>query len=459
MAYLAGLQHERATQPHLGELLGQLEGASLTPEAAVNVRELARNYARRVRLPRALVEELARTATLAEQAWELAREQSEFALFLPWLDKIIALKRQEAACLGYRAEPYDALLQEYEHDATARELDLLFVALERELAPLVQKLTSAARQPDDSILRRNYPRARQRAFCERAARTVGFDFRRGRLDTAVHPFCTAIGTGDCRITTRYKRDDFGEAFYATLHEVGHGLYEQGLDPGHEGTPLGEPNSVAIHESQARLWENLVGRCRAFWEHFLPRARRAFPAALGDVSVDAFHAAVNRVAPSLNRIRADEVTYNLHILVRFELERALLSGNLRAVELPAAWNEAYRRTLGVVPTNDTEGCLQDGHWASGMLGYFPTYTLGNLYAAQLYAAAQRELGDLEPAFARGDFATLLGWLRAKIHVQGSRYSAAGLVEFATGAAPGARALVDGLRRKYGELYALSFSPGP
>ena len=282
---------------------------------------------------------------------------------------------------------------------------------------------------------------------------MGFDFRRGRLDVTAHPFCTGIGPGDCRITTRFDEHEFSDAFFGILHEVGHGLYEQGLDEAHYGTPMGEAVSLGVHESQSRLWENLVGRGRAFWAYWLPMARRIFHEALADVSLDAFHAAVNHVAPSLIRVQADEATYNLHIIIRFELEQDLLAGDLAVGDLPAAWNQKYRECLGVTPRNDAEGCLQDIHWSAGLIGYFPTYTLGNIYAAQLFAAAQAELGGLDDAFARGDFGGLLGWLREKVHRQGQRYRPADLVERVTGSRPDHRPLIDGLRRKYAELYGI------
>jgi carboxypeptidase Taq len=285
------------------------------------------------------------------------------------------------------------------------------------------------------------------------AAAVGFDFRRGRLDVTAHPFCTGIGPGDCRITTRFDEHEFSDAFFGILHEVGHGLYEQGLDEAHHGTPMGEAVSLGVHESQSRLWENLVGRGRAFWAYWLPMARRIFHEALADVSLERFHAAVNDVQPSLIRVRADEATYNLHIIVRFELEQDLLAGNLAVGDLPAAWNEKYREYLGVAPANDAEGCLQDIHWSAGLVGYFPTYTLGNVYAAQLFAAAEAQLGGLDQAFARGDFGGLLDWLREKIHRHGQRYRAADLVERVTGSRPDHRPLIDGLRRKYAELYGI------
>ena len=457
MALLAGIVHDRAADPRIGELLAAVEGSPLvadrdTPEA-VNVREIRRDYQRAARLPRRLLTDLARVTTLAHHEWAFARRDADFARYRPWLDKIIALKRREAEALGYSETPYDALLDDYEPGAKSRDLAALFADLRRELVPLVGAISEARRTPDISILHRDYPLERQQAFGEATAKALGFDFQRGRLDSAAHPFSIGIGPGDCRITTRYHPHDFTDAFFTILHETGHALYEQGLDPAHHGTPMGNAASLGLHESQARLWENTVGRSQSFWRHFFPLARRAFPESLGDVALDAFHFAVNQVKPSLVRVQADEVTYNLHILIRFELEQALLAGDLKAADVPAAWNEAYRRHLGIGPANDAEGCLQDGHWACGLLGYFPTYTLGNVFAAQLYAAATAELGGLDESFARGDFSGLLGWLRVQVHRWGGRYPAVRLIERITGAAPDHRPLVASLRRKYGELYGL------
>jgi carboxypeptidase Taq len=469
MALLAGLQHERATDPRVGELLGQVEGSSLTepPDSieAVNIRELRRSYDRRVRLPRALVEELARTTSMAQPEWVAARADSDFARFRPWLEQIIHLKREESACLRRATDSvYDPLLDDYEPGARTSEMAILFDALRRELTPLVAAIAQAARSPrtgtagpgpasTEAILQRFYPCDRQRIFGESVASAVGFDFQRGRLDVTEHPFCTGIGPGDCRITTRFHEHQFSDAFFGILHEVGHGLYEQGLDPAHHGTPMGEAVSLGVHESQSRLWENAVGRSRAFWTYWFPMARRIFHEALASVTLDQFHAAVNQVAPSLIRVQADEATYNLHIIIRFDLEQDLLTGALSAADLPAAWNQKYQETLGVSPGNDAEGCLQDIHWSAGLIGYFPTYTLGNLYAAQLFDTAQEQLGSLDHAFAQGDFTGLLGWLRARIHVHGQRDRPAALIERVTGSRPDYRPLVAALRRKYGELYGI------
>jgi carboxypeptidase Taq len=457
LALLAGLQHEQATHPRLGELLALVEGSALLDDAlcpaAVNVREIRRTYDRAVRVPRPLVEELARTVSLAQQEWAAARRADDFARFRPWLQKIITLKRREAEALGYEDSPYDALLEEHEPGARSRDVAALFDTLARELVPLANAAAYSGRQLDDGVLHREFPVERQRLFGAAVAAAVGFDFRRGRLDTAVHPFFASVGPGDCRITARYDAHNLAEGLFGILHEVGHGLYEQGLDPEHHGTPMGEGVSLGMHEAQARLWENDVGRSRPFWRHFFPQARRNFPGVLRDVRLDDFYRAINRVEPGPVRVGADEVTYNLHVLVRFKLEQALVSGDLAVADLPAAWNEAYRHHLGLTPAGDAEGCLQDSHWGCGLIGYFPAYTLGNLFAAQLVAAAGRELGDLDGRMARGDFGGLLGWLREKVYRHGSRYPAARLVEEATGASPDPGPLLRKLRRKYGELYGI------
>jgi carboxypeptidase Taq len=467
MALLAGMHHERATDPRVGELLEIVEGADLMADpdspAAANIRELRRNYDRRTRLPKDLVEALARTTTLAQQEWVEARRDDAFGRFRPRLDEIIRLKRQEAECLQ-GASPagsiYDPLLDDYEPGARADELALLFRALREDLVPLVGAIAEAsARRAKDKdgagppILGREYPRDRQKVFGEAIAAAVGFDFRRGRLDVTAHPFCSGIGPGDVRITTRYDDRQFGDAFFGILHEVGHALYEQGLPAEHFGTPLGEAVSLGVHESQSRLWENAVGRSRAFWAYAFPLARRVFHEALHDVTLDPFLAAVNRVEPGLIRIQADEVTYNLHIIVRFELEQALISGDLPTADLPAAWNQKYRELLGLTPGSDAQGCLQDIHWSAGLVGYFPTYTLGNVYAAQLFARARADLAGLDESFARGEFGELLAWLRDNVHRHGQRYRPAALIERVTGSRPDHHPLIAALSQKYGELYGL------
>jgi carboxypeptidase Taq len=457
MALLARLGHEMLTDPRIGEQLASVEGTPLVADpasdAGANVREIRRSYDRAVKLPKELVEELARVTTQAQGAWQEARQYSDFARFRPWLEKIVALKRQEEAAVGYKESPYDALLDEYEPGATAREITKLFADLAAGLVPLVAAITGAGKQPDRDLLHREYPVDRQEVFGQAAAAAVGFDFDAGRLDKTTHPFCSGLGPGDCRITTRYNPRFFNEAFFGILHESGHGLYEQGLDPAHTGTPLGSAASLGIHESQSRLWENQVGRGRPFWEHFFPRARQTFPGALRDVSLDAWLFAVNDVRPSFIRVEADEATYNLHIILRFELEQALLTGDLAPADVPAAWNAKFQTMLGLTPPDDARGCLQDIHWSFGGLGYFPTYTLGNLYAAQFMDQARRDLPGLDDDFRRGEFGRLKGWLTEKIYRHGQRYRPGELCRRITGRSLDHRPFLSYLRAKYEPLYGL------
>jgi carboxypeptidase Taq len=456
LAYLAGEIHRRQTAPQVGEWLAALADSPLAADphsdAGANIRELRRQFAKKTRLPQSLVEELSRAATLGEQTWVEARKANDFALFRPKLERMLELKRQEAAALGFTATPYDPLLDDYEPHATTAEVGAVLAGLRDALAPLVQEIIASGRRPDASLLKRHFPIDVQESFGQEISAAIGFDYRAGRLDTTTHPFCGGAGPGDVRITTRYNERDFGDAFFSILHEAGHGMYEQGLPREHFGLPTGEAVSLGIHESQSRMWENQVGRSRAFWEHVLPRAKQAFPA-LADAPLDAFYAAINEVQPSLIRVDADEVTYNLHILIRFELERALVEDDLQVADLPAAWREKYRQYLGVAPATDAEGCLQDVHWSAGLFGYFPTYSLGNLYAAQFFAQASADVGDLPAAFRRGEFAPLLAWLRDKIHRHGQRRTAAELARLGTGRPLAHDAWMAQMRAKYGEIYGL------
>lgn len=451
MALLAGLVHDRGTDARYGDLLARIEGSSLCddPESpqAVNVRELRRAYDRERRIPRRLVEESARVTALASQVWADARQRDDLSTYAPLLDRIFALAREEADVVGWIGARYDALLDEYEPGMTTDRLSALFTHLQAELLPLVDSLRGELAPAPGHVLAREFPVDRQRLFVEGVAGALGFDLRCGRLDVGNHPFCASIGPGDVRIALRYHPRNFARGFFAVLHEVGHALYDQGLDPAHYGTPMGEAASLGLHESQSRLWENHVGRSHGFWQQFFPPLRRAFHEALHDVSLETFRRVVNHVAPGIIRVEADEVTYDLHIIIRFELERALLAGELRAADLPGAWAELYQRYLGVTPPNDRTGCLQDGHWSEGLIGYFPTYTLGNVYAAQLFDAAERAVGPLEQAFAAGDFRTLRDWLGEQVHRHGQRYAVATLIERATGSAPDPSSLIGSLSRRY------------
>jgi carboxypeptidase Taq len=457
MTYISGLVHKRRTDPRLAELLSELATSDLAKDphsdAGATIRQLRRDYDKRVKLPQALVEELTRASVLGQQAWVKARQDNDFPSFAPHVEKLFALKRQQAECLGYTDHPYDALLDDFEPGAKTAPVAAALAGLRDELAPLVQAIMQSGRKAPVEVLKRRYPRDAQEAFGKAAAAAIGFEFQRGRLDVTHHPFCSGNGPHDCRITTRYDERFFPSAFFGILHEAGHGIYDQGLRPEQYGLPTGSYLSLGIHESQSRMWENLVGRSRAFWQHFFPQAQAAFPDALKGVSPDSFFWAINHVEPSLIRVEADEATYNLHIIIRFELEQGLLTGELPVSELPGAWKAKYRQYLGIEPPNDANGCLQDIHWSAALIGYFPTYSLGNLYAAQFFEQADRELGGLDEQFARGEFQPLKSWLNRQIHHRGQCYRADELVQLVTGEPLTHAPLMRHLRVKLGTLYGV------
>lgn len=459
LSLIAGQTHEWATDPRIGELLNELSDSELADasdsDTAVNLREIRRSYERSVKLPQKLVEEISRVTALAQHHWADARSKSDFGLFAPWLEQIVKLKQEEAAAVGFSedGEAYDALLDEYEPGMTSKEVASAFDALRAELVPLLDDIRNADSRPDTSILTRTYDPQQQAEFGRSAATAIGFDFENGRLDVTTHPFCSGFGPGDCRLTTRYDENFFSSAFFGTLHESGHGLYEQGLVGEAFGTPLGSACSLGIHESQSRMWENLVGRSRAFWDYFYGQAQSFFPAALGDVSLNDFHFAINAVTPSFIRVEADEVTYNLHIMLRFDLERDLIAGRVAPQDIPQVWNERFSADFGITPGNDAEGCLQDVHWSAGLFGYFPTYALGNMYAAQFFQAAQEQLGDLNALFTEGRFEPLLTWLRGNIHEHGQRFPANRLVELVSGKSLSNQPLMQQLNSRFRPLYGI------
>lgn len=456
ISYLAGVIHKKQTAPEVGEWLTELADSPLTAdphsETGADVFNLRRDYNRKTKLPQALVEELAKLSVLGQQLWAEARKANDFPRFRPLLERMVELKRQEAAAIGYDKEPYDALLDDYEPGASTTEVAAALAGLRNQLVPLVAEIAASSRKPKLEILQGGYPLDRQEKFGKLCIEAIGFDFTSGRLDVTDHPFCGGAGPRDVRLTTRYD-DGLSGALFSTLHEAGHGIYEQGLPAARYGLPTGEAVSLGIHESQSRMWENLVGRSRAFWEHFYPQAQATFPDSLRSASLDDFYFAINDVRPSLIRTESDEVTYNLHILIRFELELALVNDQLKVADLPAAWNAKYREYLGIESPTDSDGVLQDVHWSCGLMGYFPTYSLGNLYAAQLFEAATRDLGDLQTMFRRGEFLPLRDWLRAHIHSLGRRYPASELARRATGVPLSHDALLRHLRGKFGPLYNL------
>jgi len=454
---VATLVHRRRCDPAYGERLASLAAGPLvrdgSPQVRAAIRLLGRDFAKHARVPERLVGTLAKTCIEAQQAWVTARAESSWSMLEPWLQQVFDLKRQLAACQMPGADPYDALLDDYEPGGRWQTIAAQFSELRDEIVPLVQACVGSSRRPDDAVVRRSYPVADQRRFVREVASRIGFDFQRGRLDTAAHPFCSGMGPHDCRITTRWDEHSLPTALYGVLHEAGHGLYEQGLPSEWYGLPPGEAASLGIHESQSRLWENLIGRSPGFWEWCFPIARQAFPQSLADADAARVQESLMVVRPSLIRVEADEVTYNLHVMMRFDLERAVVHGDLAVADLPEAWNERFARDFGFRPSSDAEGVLQDIHWSAGLIGYFPTYTLGNIFAAQLMAAASREMPDLDRDLTAGRFAGLLSWLRSHVHAHGRQLESVALVEQATGQPVSSRWLVESLRRRYGAAYGL------
>ncbi|MBU8896199.1 carboxypeptidase M32 [Corallococcus sp. M34] len=451
LSTLRGLYHERLVDPRLGDALAQAATQTdLSEDARAMVRVLTRERDRQVRVPGALVKALAEAQGRSLHAWREARTQKRFSLFQPHLACVLELRREQADAYGHDGERYDALLEGYEPGMRVARLTPVLTALREQLIPMVATLASAQRALPALFDGRRYPQDAQWAFTMRLLKDVGFDLEAGRQDLSIHPFTGGTHALDVRLTTHVDESNPLPALFSTIHEAGHGLYEQGFSPEHHATPLAAAPSMGLHESQSRLWENLVGRSRPFWEHYYPHLRAAFPEALADVDVDTFHGVINHVAPSFIRIDADEVTYNLHIALRYELELLLIRDALPLDELPAAWNERMRHYLGITPPDDTRGVLQDIHWAWGEFGYFPTYTLGNLYAASLHRAARRALPDLEGHVSRGELLPLRDWLRTHVHAHGFRTPAEERVRDITGQGLTDADFLAYLRDKYGAL---------
>lgn len=459
ISMLGTLAHRKATDPRVGELLAACEAdpqLAADPEATANLREIRWDYERALRLPPELVAEIGETGSLAMEAWKEARERSDFSEFLPWLEKQIRLNLRKAECYGTPegGEPYDALLEDYEPGMTSAELERIFEPLREALVPLIEDLTGSENPPSEAPAKVRLPLDLQQGFNRIVLERLGFDMNAGRLDISTHPFSTGLAPGDTRITTRYREDGFLEALGSTMHEAGHGLYEQGLPKSKlHGQPLGDAASLGIHESQSRLWENQVGRSLAFWKWALPEAKRTFGAPLEPFSAEELYGAVNTVRPNLIRVESDEATYNLHVMLRFDLERAMIRGELAASDLPGAWNERIKKDLGLDVPGDREGCLQDIHWSMGSFGYFPTYSLGNLYAAQLWEATTAALPDLQEQIGRGEFGALLDWLRESVHAHGRRFPASELCLRVTGQPLGHEALMRHLDGKLRPIYSV------
>lgn len=449
--------HEIRTASEYGEQLASIAESdeTLDFESSAAIKELKRDWDRDSKLPVDLVRRISEATVRGQQTWDAARKANDFQSFAPSLTEIIRLKQECGARLsdGTDRTVYESLLDDYEPGADVSSLSEVFSHLRSELSELIATLREAPRQPKIEILKRDFSVEAQRAFSPLVASAVGFDFDRGRLDETSHPFCTTLGPNDCRILTRYEPNWLPSGLFGTLHEAGHGMYEQGFREEWFGLAPGKYVSLGIHESQSRLWENLVGRSLSFWRWLYPEAQKMFAPVLDDVSLADFHFAVNAVRPSLIRVEADEATYNLHILIRFDLEQRLIDGSLSVDKLPAEWNRQYQDCLGVQSDTDADGVLQDVHWSAGLFGYFPTYSLGNLAAAQLFDTAKKQLGDLDEMFSRGEFQPLLTWLRENVHIHGACYSSEELIQRATGQKLDAEFLLSDLRNKLLPLYGI------
>lgn len=457
IACLAGIIHTKFVgiddDGLLTGLKVQLDAKKLRGGDAVVVADTWRSFEREKKLLEAFVKEMAELTSKAQSVWAEAREKNDFKLFLPYLSRIVKLKREEAKLVGYKNSPYDALLDSYEPDMATEDASRVLNDLKDFLVPFVKKIAASKKKINTKVLKGNFPLEAQMAFNAFIAHSIGFDFEVGRLDASTHPFSTSFSPHDCRITTRYKKDDAMYAIGSTVHEAGHAMYEQGLPHAHFGTPLSQSVSLGIHESQSRMWENAVGKSREFWKHFYPRLTKAFPKPFAALPMEDFYAAINKVQPSLIRTEADEATYNLHIILRFEIEREMIEGSIELKDLPKIWNAKFKEYFGITPPTDAQGVLQDVHWSCGYIGYFPTYALGNLYAAQFYAAMEKELPDVKKKIAKGDFAPVKAWLNKNIHAHGKTYSADALVRKVTGEPLTSAYFTDYLQKKYGEIYGL------
>lgn len=462
LATLQGLAHDRLVSSEVENLLtrwiepanGQVRDPEAWNEPArALLRETWRDFSKAKKLPSEFVKRLGRECSLAQQVWTEARASSDFQKFLPNLCTIVALKQEEAQYLGYPDSPYDALLDAYEPGATVATVKPLFDALRARLVPLLNRVMASSAKIDDALLFRAYDPTQQVEFGRLILTAMGYDFDKGRLDLSAHPFTTSFHPTDVRLTTRVYEKELPACLFSCIHEAGHGLYDQGLDASLYGTPLGEPLSLGIHESQSRLWENCIGRSRPFWRCFYPMLQHTFASQLSEVTMEQFYGAINRVRPSLIRVEADELTYNLHIMLRFEIEQDVIEGRTKVEDLPAVWKEKMNSYLGIVPTRDADGVLQDVHWSLGAFGYFPTYALGNLYAAQIFDQARQEIVNFEAKIEAGELVELKRWLNQKIHRWGRTFTADQLARRVTGTTLTPQPFLDYLEQKYGELYQL------
>lgn len=457
LATLASLAHDMVTTDEYGHLLDELAGRGDADEIqAANIRLSREDYLKSKKLPTSFISRITEQTSISYDAWIRARKENSFQLYTAELAKMIALKIEQADLYGYENHPYDALMDDYEKGATVAMLDPVFEDVKTQLPALLEQIRQAA-QVDDSFLQRYYNKDKQWEFSIEFLKKTGYDFEAGRQDLSEHPFTTSFAPEDVRITTRVDERDFASLLWSSIHEGGHALYEQGLPPAQYGLPLGAAASLAVHESQSRLWENCVGRGIHAWTYFYPLLQKSFIVQLNDVPLTQFYKGINKVQPSLIRTEADELTYHFHVLIRYEIEKALINKELDPGGLAATWNSLYAKYLGQTPPDDKQGVLQDVHWAHGSFGYFPTYSLGSFYAAQYYAQAKKDIPGMEALHEQGDFSKLLHWLREKIHRHGRRYRSAELCKLVTGEGLNFNAFMQYARDKYRDVYEINTLP--
>ena len=455
------IAHELFIDDDIGALLEELrpyeESHDYDSDEASLLRVTRREYAKATRVPSDLRAELTRAGAIALAAWVEARQKSDFAIFLPYLRRNVELQREYVACFPKAENDYDVLLDDFDEGMKTTEVRAVFDELKTELIPLIAEITERADAVDNSCLTGHFPIDKQRAFALKVLEQLGYDYESWRLDPTVHPFAMSAATTDIRLTTRYDEGDMN-SLMAAIHEFGHGFYEAGIDPGLERTPLSQVTSMSLHESQSRMWENLVGRSLPFWKHFYPQLQAAYPGQFDDVELDEFYRAINKVEPSLIRIEADEATYNLHIILRFELEQEILDGSLDLADLPEAWNARMTEYMGVDVPDDARGVLQDVHWSGGAIGYFPTYSLGNVISVQLWDQVREAIPDLDQQFERGEFGELSSWLRENLHRNGRKFTSKETLERLVGGGIDSGPYLRYLKDKLGGIYGIRAETG-
>jgi len=457
MSALAGVLHEKSTHPALGDLLNGLNRASAIDFSEVewcNIREARREYELETKIPKELVQDIAELSSRGHHVWAKARKENRFDDFAPVLDRFIELKKQWAGHAFPELAPYDANIDLYERDMRMEHITPMFESLKTELIPLIRSIVDSDYCPDTSFLEGEFPIDKQEVLGRRISQEMGFSFNSGRMDVSVHPFCGGGHPTDVRITTRYRTDNFIESLYAIIHETGHGLYEQGRMSDHPDLPVSEPLTMAVHESQSLLWERMIGQGLSFCDHYLDAFAGMFPQNFQGVTAQSLYRAINKSQPSLVRVEADEVTYPMHIILRYEIEKGLFDGTVRVTDLPAVWNDKMEECLGIRPPTDTLGVLQDVHWSGGAFGYFPSYTLGAMYGCQFYKTMEKELPDIDDYIGSGNFAPIKTWLNEKIHGQGRLYTPDQLARRVTGEGLNPDIFIEHLKTKYSAIYGLN-----